>query len=322
MARDEYRGWRDDDQDRRDRQQNANHDNERWQQDQQRYGRGQQRGERFGGDFRADESSHAPGQSDGWQSDDEFGQRGDLSRSRGGYPSGSQSGSSGSYGSRRSWEDDNRFSRSGYGDTSRGTASRRDYGRSDRDRDWDRSSSYRAGSSGSLGGFDRDYGGRSYGGGERGYSEGGRDFWDKASDEVSSWFGDRDAERRRRMDQHRGRGPKNYSRSDERIREDVNDRLTDDDHIDASDIEVAVSSREVTLSGIVDSRFAKRHAEDIAESVSGVSHVQNNLRVRDRVATDTPGLTSANGDLTGSTNTSAESGSLAGATTTRRTSGI
>jgi osmotically-inducible protein OsmY len=114
-------------------------------------------------------------------------------------------------------------------------------------------------------------------------------LWDRASDEVSSWFGDDDAERRRRMDeqrggQHRGRGPKGYTRSDDRIREDVNDRLSDDPHVDASDIEVAVSSCEVTLSGTVDSREAKRRAEDIAERVSGVKHVQNNVRVQQQTA--------------------------------------
>jgi osmotically-inducible protein OsmY len=108
---------------------------------------------------------------------------------------------------------------------------------------------------------------------------GERGFWDRASDEVSSWFGDEDAERRRRMDQFRGRGPKGYTRSDERIREDVSDRLTDDWRVDASNIEIKVSNGEVTLSGTVDSRDAKRRAEDIAESVSGARHVQNNLRV-------------------------------------------
>jgi hypothetical protein len=36
----------------------------------------------------------------------------------------------------------------------------------------------------------------------------------------------------------------------------------------------------VTLSGTVSSRSEKRHAEDIAESVSGVTHVQNNLRIQ------------------------------------------
>ncbi len=129
-------------------------------------------------------------------------------------------------------------------------------------------------------------GGQSYGGSERGYSEEGRrGFWDKASDEVSSWFGDRDAERRREADQHRGRGPKNYSRSDDRIRDDINDKLTDDGWLDASDVDVTVKDREVTLSGTVSDRNAKRRAEDVAEGVSGVSHVQNNLRVKSQSGT-------------------------------------
>ncbi|WP_265501592.1 BON domain-containing protein [Paracoccus beibuensis] len=107
-----------------------------------------------------------------------------------------------------------------------------------------------------------------------------RDFLDRAGDEVASWFGDKDARRRRDSDEdHSGRGPKNYRRSDERILEDVNDRLTVDRHIDASDIEVSVAGGEVTLDGTVRERIAKRHAEDLAEMVSGVTHVQNNLRI-------------------------------------------
>ena len=78
---------------------------------------------------------------------------------------------------------------------------------------------------------------------------------------------------------HRGRGPADYRRSDDRIREDVNDRLTEDHHLDASGIQVSVKDGEVTLSGTVDSRFAKRHAEDLADPISGAKHVQNNLRV-------------------------------------------
>lgn len=78
----------------------------------------------------------------------------------------------------------------------------------------------------------------------------------------------------------RGRGPKNYTRSDDRIREDVCDRLMQDPHVDASGIEVTSSGGEVALDGTVDERFMKRRAEDIAESVSGVTHVQNNLRLR------------------------------------------
>ena len=113
----------------------------------------------------------------------------------------------------------------------------------------------------------------------------GRGFWDRASDEVSSWFGDDEARHRREMDEHLGRGPKGYTRSDERIREDVNDRLTDDGWLDASDIEVQVSSNEVTLAGEVNSRAERRRAEDIVDVVTGVKHMQNNLRVKERSST-------------------------------------
>lgn len=80
---------------------------------------------------------------------------------------------------------------------------------------------------------------------------------------------------------HRGKGPAGYQRSDERIRERVCESLTDDDEIDASDIAVTVSRGEVTLSGTVDDRRAKRGAEDCAYSATGVRDVQNRLRVRD-----------------------------------------
>lgn len=80
---------------------------------------------------------------------------------------------------------------------------------------------------------------------------------------------------------HRGRGPRGYRRSDARIHEDVCERLTHDSHVDATEIEVAVEAGEVTLAGTVDSRSARRRAEDLAESVSGVAYVQNNIRVRD-----------------------------------------
>lgn len=150
-----------------------------------------------------------------------------------------------------------------------------------RNRDW----GYPGSRSGSSYGRGQDYSGSSsFGRGSRDYGE-ERGFFERAGDEVRSWFGDDDAERRRERDMrsaehHRGRGPKGYQRSDERIREDVNDRLTDDPHVDASEIDVSVQNREVTLSGTVKSRFEKRHAEDLVESISGVSHVQNNLRVQ------------------------------------------
>lgn len=80
---------------------------------------------------------------------------------------------------------------------------------------------------------------------------------------------------------HRGRGPAGYQRSDERVREAVCESLTEDDEIDATRIEVSVHSGEVTLTGVVEDRRAKRDAEDCAYSVRGVRDVQNLLRIRD-----------------------------------------
>jgi osmotically-inducible protein OsmY len=77
-----------------------------------------------------------------------------------------------------------------------------------------------------------------------------------------------------------GRGPRGYQRSDDRIREDVCDRLTDDPRIDASDIEVNVKGGELTLSGSVRTRDEKRFAEDLAERLSGIREVNNNLKVK------------------------------------------
>jgi osmotically-inducible protein OsmY len=131
-----------------------------------------------------------------------------------------------------------------------------------------------------------------YIGSERGYYEGSnnnrndeRGWWDRTSDEISSWMGDEEAARRREMDssregKYRGFGPKNYTRSDERIKEDINDRLTDYHHLDASHIDVAVENGDVVLTGTVENRHAKRAAEDITEDVSGVKNVENRLRVQ------------------------------------------
>jgi hypothetical protein len=76
-----------------------------------------------------------------------------------------------------------------------------------------------------------------------------------------------------------GRGPKDYRRSDERVREEVCDCMTDDPMLDASEITVQVSDGVVTLNGTVTSREQKRRAEDVAERISGVKDVANQLRV-------------------------------------------
>ncbi len=75
-----------------------------------------------------------------------------------------------------------------------------------------------------------------------------------------------------------GRGPKNWQRSDERIKEDINERLTEHSQIDATEIEVQVRNGEVTISGTVEDRRTKRMVEDLIEGVSGVKDVHNQLR--------------------------------------------
>ena len=137
---------------------------------------------------------------------------------------------------------------------------------------------------------DWDYGGRRY--------DEDRGLIDRAGDEIASWFGDEQAERRREMD-HRGRGPSGYTRSDERIREDACDRLTDDWALDPSDLSVTVKSGEVAIDGHVADRQSKRRAEDCVDRVSGVKHVQNNLRIKPRSEISVGTATRSGGDTEG-----------------------
>jgi hypothetical protein len=79
-----------------------------------------------------------------------------------------------------------------------------------------------------------------------------------------------------------GKGPKNWKRSDERIKEDVSESLYRDYDIDASEIEVDVKDGVVTLSGTVEDRQSKRAAEECIENLSGVVDVHNRLRIAER----------------------------------------
>jgi hypothetical protein len=81
---------------------------------------------------------------------------------------------------------------------------------------------------------------------------------------------------------HCGKGPKNYNRSDERIKELVCERLCDDPEVDASNIEVEVKNADVILRGEVNEKSEKYLAEDLAASVTGVSNVENLIRVNKR----------------------------------------
>ena len=158
--------------------------------------------------------------------------------------SGGQSGTSGGFGGPR-------YGQSSYGQTSRGT-----YG----------------------GTFAGPQGGMSPGGmglGERGWygseSSGGR---------GTSGMTSRGGWGQSTRGNHWGKGPKGYQRSDERLKEEVNERLTQDPDIDPSEIEVEVDNGVVTLKGAIDSREMKWRIEAITEEVSGVKDVQNQVRVQ------------------------------------------
>jgi hypothetical protein len=69
-------------------------------------------------------------------------------------------------------------------------------------------------------------------------------------------------------------------RTNERVRDEVCERLTDDAHVDASDVEVVVHDGEVILSGTVADRDQRWRAEDVTAHVHGVIDVVNRIRVR------------------------------------------
>jgi len=76
-----------------------------------------------------------------------------------------------------------------------------------------------------------------------------------------------------------GRGPKGYQRSDERLKEDISERLLHDGQIDASDVSLEVKDGKVTLEGSVPSRQTKHNIEDLVDHVFGVKDIDNRLRV-------------------------------------------
>jgi hypothetical protein len=82
-----------------------------------------------------------------------------------------------------------------------------------------------------------------------------------------------------------GLGPEGYSRSDERIREDICDELTRRGDIDPSRVVVTVRDGEVTLEGLVDSLETRRVVDDVASACTGVSQVHDLLRLEQFGAT-------------------------------------
>jgi hypothetical protein len=98
-----------------------------------------------------------------------------------------------------------------------------------------------------------------------GYGPQGEAHWPQ-----SSWAQQRPAQRR---------GPKGYKRSDERIREDICERLMLSAFIDSSEVTIEVKDGKVIMEGTVPERRMKHAIEDMAEATAGVNDVENNVRV-------------------------------------------
>ncbi len=75
------------------------------------------------------------------------------------------------------------------------------------------------------------------------------------------------------------RGPKDWQRSDERLKEDICERLYHTSEIDSSEVSVSVTEGKVVLDGTVNDRGMKYAMEDLIDNVPGVKDIDNRVRV-------------------------------------------
>jgi osmotically-inducible protein OsmY len=113
-------------------------------------------------------------------------------------------------------------------------------------------------------------GGTSGARGQEGFGSPGEHTWGEAQ------------AKRERPTEQRGGGERRIAqrrRPDEALSRELQEILTKDPELDATEIEVAVEDGAVTLSGVVYSSDARLLAEELVESVTGVREVHNNLKV-------------------------------------------
>jgi hypothetical protein len=115
------------------------------------------------------------------------------------------------------------------------------------------------------------------------WSEPQRDYYGQTQ-RGGSFFGDnrteRPGEREGFFRRIFKRGPKGYQRTDERLREDISERLMYATHIDSSEVTVAVTGGKVTLEGTVPERHMKHAIEDLVDECPGIQDIDNRVRVQ------------------------------------------
>jgi osmotically-inducible protein OsmY len=93
------------------------------------------------------------------------------------------------------------------------------------------------------------------------------------------YAGESSPPRGHREQSRHGRGPKGYQRSDERLKEDISERLMSAACIDAREVTVAVEDGKVILQGTVTERRMKHRIEDMVDDCMGVKDIDNRIRV-------------------------------------------
>ncbi len=132
--------------------------------------------------------------------------------------------------------------------------------------------------------YDRDYGSRVSQGSARHQGYGGQSMqrgsqgWESQAQQRD--YGPFGSQGNSSMDMRHRQGPKGYSRSDERIREDVCERLCMAHELAVHDVSVQVKDGRVDLQGSVPERWMKHAIEDCAEQCFGVQDVENRIRTQ------------------------------------------
>jgi osmotically-inducible protein OsmY len=75
------------------------------------------------------------------------------------------------------------------------------------------------------------------------------------------------------------RGPKDYQRTDDRISEEIAERLAHAIRVDSSEVTVVVRNGRVRLQGSVPQRWMRYAIENVTATVWGVDEIENQVQV-------------------------------------------